>query len=203
LPRAHPNLAFEGSAEQLRCPVPSSLRSSAPPQRGRWASCCVKSTVTMADVVARAKPSTRLPPFLYGGTLLSQWLLCIQRRSEVRRSIGCTLRARLQTGSPSAGENQWCCRALRKSRQGWALMPWARTACLCVPARVVSHALCHPRQVARSVLWFYPGAAQLLAQADAPRSVVGLCMHPGGAPLSFVVRRLVAVLPGETCRCAS
>jgi hypothetical protein len=33
-----PNIAFEGSAEQRCCSVPSSLRSSAPPQRGRWAS---------------------------------------------------------------------------------------------------------------------------------------------------------------------
>jgi hypothetical protein len=32
------NPAFEGSAEQRRCSVPSSLRSSAPPQRDRWTS---------------------------------------------------------------------------------------------------------------------------------------------------------------------
>ena len=37
--RQPPNLAFEGSAQQrARCWVPSSLRSSAPPQRNRWAS---------------------------------------------------------------------------------------------------------------------------------------------------------------------
>jgi len=37
--RRPPNHAFEGSAQQrTRCWVPSSLRSSAPPQRNRWAS---------------------------------------------------------------------------------------------------------------------------------------------------------------------
>jgi hypothetical protein len=35
--------------------------------------------------------------------------------------------------------------------------------------------------------WSMPAAGQHLAQADAPRSVVGLCRHPGGAPLSSVV----------------
>ena len=38
--RQPPNHAFEGSAQQrARCWVPSSLRSSAPPQRERWAAC--------------------------------------------------------------------------------------------------------------------------------------------------------------------
>ena len=33
-----PNHAFERGARQRRCRVPSSLRSSAPAQRNRWAS---------------------------------------------------------------------------------------------------------------------------------------------------------------------
>ena len=39
LERGHiltPNYAFERSARQLRCQVPSSLRSSAPAHRERW-----------------------------------------------------------------------------------------------------------------------------------------------------------------------
>jgi hypothetical protein len=55
---------------------------------------------------------------------------------------------------------------------------------------VPSLAFWRPRGVARSVLWCSHGAAQHLAQADAPRSVVGLCWHCGGAPLSFAVRHL-------------
>jgi hypothetical protein len=35
---APPNHAFQGSAGQRGWPVPSSLRSSAPPERARWAS---------------------------------------------------------------------------------------------------------------------------------------------------------------------
>jgi hypothetical protein len=43
----------------------------------------------------------------------------------------------------------------------------------------------------RSLLrWLSEQRAQLRAQADAPRSVVVLCRHPGGAPLSASVRRL-------------
>jgi hypothetical protein len=34
-----PNKGLEGSAQELRSWVPSSLRSSAPPQPRRWAAC--------------------------------------------------------------------------------------------------------------------------------------------------------------------
>ena len=43
------NQAIEGSAEQRRCSVPSSLRSSAPPRCQRWAArrCADKSGITL------------------------------------------------------------------------------------------------------------------------------------------------------------
>jgi hypothetical protein len=45
-----------------------------------------------------------------------------------------------------------------------------------------------------------PAAAEQRAQGDAPRSVVVLCRHPGGAPLSAGVGRLAEVQARTSAR---
>jgi hypothetical protein len=99
---------------------------------------------------------------------------------------------RVQALCAPARENQWALwQTLTPSTHVRARGARTRKRCVSQEAILLSQAnCCRPRQVARSVLWCSHGAAQPLAQADAPRSVVGLCMHSGGAPLSFAVRHL-------------
>jgi hypothetical protein len=66
-----PNIGLEGSAQQLRCWVPASLRAAAPPQPGRWAACRDRGNDISAGIAEVAKAPATVPAFGCGGTLLS------------------------------------------------------------------------------------------------------------------------------------